>query len=108
MKVKTINLSNFKGIDNLTIPFEDKSTILFGVNGVGKSTILRSIDLIYANIISGIMSTQKKLAQLEMDDIRVGKTAAQINIEVEFSDGTTRNYSRWISKKMEENTIQKN
>lgn len=99
MKVKSINLSNFKGIEKLTIPFNCKSTILFGVNGVGKSTILRSIDLIYANIISGILSTQKKLAQLEMDDISVGKTLARINIEVEFSEGTTQKYSRWISKK---------
>lgn len=99
MKVKTISLSNFKGIENLTIPFDGKSTILFGVNGVGKSSILRSIDLIYANIISGILSTQKKLAQLEMDDICVGKTTALINIEVEFLEGTTKKYSRWISKK---------
>lgn len=35
---------------------------------MGKSTILRALDLIYANIISRLVSSKKKLAQLEYDD----------------------------------------
>ena len=52
-----IKVSDFKGIDNLEIPFDGKSTVIFGVNGVGKSTILRAIDLIYANFISKLVSS---------------------------------------------------
>lgn len=97
MKVNTIKVYNFKGIDSLEIPFNGKSTILFGINGVGKSTILRAIDLIYANIISTI-SSKKKLAQLEYDDISYGKTRAQIDMEFVFSDGDFKRYSRTISR----------
>ena len=46
VKLKTIKLTNFRGVENLEIPFDGKSTIFFGINGVGKSTILRTIDLI--------------------------------------------------------------
>lgn len=98
MKVKMIKVSNFKGIDNLEIPFEGKSTILFGINGVGKSTILRAIDLIYANIISLLVSSKKKLAQLELDDISYGRTRAEIEVVFQFSDGNYKKYSRSISK----------
>ena len=51
MKLKSITLQNFKGIENLTIELDGKTTVIFGINGVGKSTILRAIDLLYANII---------------------------------------------------------
>lgn len=100
MKVKTIKVSDFKGIDNLEIPFEGKSTIIFGVNGVGKSTILRAIDLIYANVISWLVSSNKKLAQLEYDDISYGKSRAEIDVIFNFSDGNQKEYTRWISRSM--------
>ena len=98
MKVKMIKVSDFKGIDNLEIPFNGKSTIIFGINGVGKSTILRAIDLIYANIISRLVSSKKKLAQLEYDDISVGKTKAHIDVVFEFENGDLKEYRRSISR----------
>ena len=45
MKLNSITLQNFKGIDNLEIKLDGKTTVIFGVNGVGKSTILQAIDL---------------------------------------------------------------
>lgn len=98
MKLKSVKLRNFKGIENLIFPFDGKSTILFGVNGVGKSTILRAIDLIYANIISRLMSSNKKLAQLEYDDISYGKSRATIDVIFSFEDGTEMEYSRIIDR----------
>ncbi len=98
MKVKMIKVRNFKGIDNLNIPFDGKSTIIFGINGAGKSTILRAIDLIYANVIAMLLSSRKKLAQLEYDDISYGKTKAEIGVAVESSDGSLKEYSRSISR----------
>ncbi|MGN1314883.1 MAG: AAA family ATPase [Lachnospiraceae bacterium] len=97
MKVKTVNISNFKGIENLKLSFDGKSTVIFGINGVGKSTVLRAIDLIYANIIQ-LLSSKKKLAQLEYDDISFGKSSARIGIEFEFEDGIVKQYSRSISR----------
>ena len=88
MKLKTVRLRNFKGIEELFFPFDGKTTILFGVNGVGKSTILRAVDLIYANIISRLMRSNKKLAQLEYDDISYGKSRATIDAIFSFEDGT--------------------
>ena len=55
MKLKSITLQNFRGIEKLTIVLDEKTTVFFGINGVGKSTILRAVDLIYANIIANFL-----------------------------------------------------
>ena len=99
MKIKSIVLKNFKGIDELEILLNGKSTIIFGINGVGKSSVLRAIDLIYANIIARLIDSKKKLAQLSEDDISYGKGQAIVNITFEFENGYEIEYQRSISRK---------
>ena len=41
MKLKSITLNNFKGMDNIEFSLDQKTTVIFGINGVGKSTILK-------------------------------------------------------------------
>ena len=36
--IKSINIINFKGIENLTVNFDEKITCLSGSNGTGKSS----------------------------------------------------------------------
>lgn len=77
MKLDSITLQNFKGIDNLEIKLDNKTTVIFGVNGVGKSTILQAIDLLYADIIAKLMGTvRSKTARFNEDFISYGKSAA--------------------------------
>lgn len=97
MKIKELTLSDFKGIDKLKIPLDGKTTIIFGINGVGKSTVLRAIDLIYANIIAKLTS-KKKLAELEIDDISYGRTKAEIEATFIFEDKHEAAYGRSISR----------
>lgn len=98
MKIKELTLTDFKGINKLTIPLNGETTIIFGINGVGKSTILRAIDLIYANIIAKLTSKKKKLAELEVDDISFGRTRAEIDASFVFEDGYEASYGRSISR----------
>lgn len=99
MKLKTIILQNFKGIENLTISLDEKTTILFGINGVGKSTILRAIDLLYANIITKLTGTGKKrLADLYFEDISHGKSKTNISAVFVFEDGKEMEYSRSMDR----------
>ena len=99
MKLKTITLQNFKGIENLTISLDEKTTILFGINGVGKSTILRAIDLLYTNIITKLTGTGKKrLADLDLEDISHGKSKTNISAVFVFEDGEEIEYNRSIDR----------
>ena len=75
MRLEYIELENFKAIESARIEFNGKSTVIFGINGTGKSTILRSINLLYANIINQIVN-RKELRQnyaIQLEDIQYGK-----------------------------------
>lgn len=99
MKLKSITLQNFKGIEKLTIFLDGKTTVFFGINGAGKSTILRAVDLLYANIIAKLIGAGKKRpAELNYEDISYGKSKASINAVFSFEDGTEMKYSRSIDR----------
>ena len=99
MKLDSITLQNFKGIDNLEIKLDNKTTVIFGVNGVGKSTILQAIDLLYADIIAQLMGTvRSKTARFNEDFISYGKSAAGIKADFNFGDGESIYYERTIDR----------
>ena len=92
MKLKSITLNNFKGMDNIEFSLDQKTTVIFGINGVGKSTILKAIDLLYTNIIAKL--TKKKTTEFDKDDISYGKSKATIEAKFVFEDGEEKEYSR--------------
>ena len=97
MKLKSITLNNFKGMDNIEFSLDQKTTVIFGINGVGKSTILKAIDLLYANIIAKL--TKKKTTEFDKDDISYGKSKATIEAKFVFEDGEEidfRNLFKWF------------
>lgn len=99
MKLKSITLQNFKGIENLNIELDGKTTVIFGINGVGKSTILRAVDLLYANIITRLTGKGKnRKTDLDYDDISYGKSKASISASFSFEDGTESLYGRSIDR----------
>ena len=74
-------------------------TVIFGINGVGKSTILRAIDLLYANIITRLTGKGKnRKTDLDYDDISYGKSKASINASFSFEDETESLYGRSIER----------
>ena len=47
MKVKRLKMQSFRGIGDLTLEFdENEPTVLIGINGVGKSSILDCIAIL--------------------------------------------------------------
>ena len=98
MRINKISINDFRGMDSLNIGLNGSSAIFFGINGVGKSTILRAVDLLFANLIWKITKSSKKLADLQESDIRVHRVEASIKVQVEFEDGSVDEYSRSISR----------
>ena len=85
MKINRLELENFRSFDKAELQLDGKSTVIFGVNGTGKTSVLKSINLLYANIINQIVN-RKELKQkfnLELDDIKNGKM--QTKIEADFN-----------------------
>lgn len=100
MKINRIELENYRCFDNASIQLDGHSAIFFGVNGTGKSSILKSINLLYANIINQVVN-RKELKQnykLELDDIRYRKSEVKIGAEFSVNDKII-DYSRYMVRK---------
>lgn len=100
MKLQKLEIYDFKGIASLSLDLEGKDTVFVGVNGSGKSSILRAVNLLFSNIINRIVSNQfKQGIFLKYEDIQYGKTASKIVAQFLFDDNTTVDYYRSIDKK---------
>ena len=105
MKIKSISLENFKGINDFDLELNGKSTILFGINGAGKSTVLRAIDLLYSNLINRFVKYRfKQGINIELTDISFGKSECSISAEFIFEDNESIIYYRNMDKKTKKRT----
>ena len=77
MKIKSVRITNFRSLQNVTIPFDSVTTFI-GPNGVGKSTVLRALDWFFNG----------KPGMLSEKDCSFGATNEVIEVQVTFSDLT--------------------
>ena len=88
MKINSLEFENFRSFDRAELRLDGKSTVIFGVNGTGKTSVLKGVNLLYANIINKIVN-RKELKQnfnLELDDIKYGKTQTKIKADFYIED----------------------
>lgn len=100
MKIDSLRIENFRSFDEAELQLRGKSTILFGINGTGKTSILKSVNLLYANIINQIVN-RKELKQkfnLSLDDIKYGRTKTSIAADFMLNNEII-SYSRSMVRK---------
>ena len=85
MRIKNIELTNYKIFTKQKFDFNGKSTIIFGVNGTGKSTILSAINYLNRIWINRLNPSQGKAFVSFSDEmISVGKSELFIQGELEI------------------------
>ena len=97
MVIKDITIKNFKGFRDIHLDFDGKSTILFGVNGVGKSSILDAINYIIRVFLVQMTPAQSKAYEKLRDDIIcVGENNLEITSTIRLNEDHTlkRMYSK--------------
>jgi predicted ATP-binding protein involved in virulence len=110
MRIKELQLKSFRGFKELTLKFSSNLAVLIGVNGSGKSTILDSISIIFAellseiirlinqdrNMISTIQSAQiLEYPSLEYSDLNHQSTEItdiEISLDIELNDPLCKRY----------------
>ena len=60
MKITKLYLNNFKIFKELDLELNEKSTVLFGINGTGKSTVLEAVNYLFRVWINRINPSQGK------------------------------------------------
>jgi len=83
VKLKTVQIVNFRRFSNVTIPISDY-TCFVGENGVGKSTVLAALNVFFCENIHSSTDTSR----LSAEDFHQRQTQTPIEITVTFSDLT--------------------
>ena len=101
MLIEKLYLNDFRGIQDLELDLQGKSTVLFGINGVGKSSVLAAINLLYANIINRLVKQRfKQSIKMEISDIKYGKASTRIRADFKFdNEEDLYSYSRTMYRK---------
>lgn len=70
MRIKQISVTELFGIFNHVIPLntEDRITIIYGLNGIGKTAILKLLNYIFSFQFSGFNNIPFKKLQIDFDD----------------------------------------
>lgn len=80
MKITKINLSNFRGVESLSLKLHERLNVLFGMNGTGKSTIFYAVAIMLSWTIQRIKSIQSNGKDIPQLDIKNGSHRSSIEI----------------------------
>jgi len=77
MRVKRLQLSNYRGFTSLDLDLDHPMTLLVGPNGVGKSTLLTAIAASYSSLFEQLHINKMTLVP-DPSDLREGQNSGQI------------------------------
>jgi predicted ATP-binding protein involved in virulence len=99
LQIERVSLKNFRGIQEAEIAIEGKCAIFFGINGSGKSTILKAVNLLFSNIINKIVSNRfKQGVNIEIIDITNGQKTATVEATFSFGSDKKITYHRVMNR----------
>lgn len=83
MKVKRLKMQSFRGIGDLTLEFDQtEPTVIIGINGVGKSSILECLAILISQLIGQVQGSPEPIRFFSNQDISIGHETTQNEIIV--------------------------
>ena len=90
MKLETLSLTYCAGFEQLDIAFEPDVTLIAGVNGVGKSTVLRALAVLLSRAMPEFTPSRSPSLYFTDDDIYGNKTSLEVFARLQI-DGQSIN-----------------
>jgi predicted ATP-binding protein involved in virulence len=85
MKIQRIQAKNFKGFEDLDINLEGKSTVIFGINGTGKSSVLSIVNYTFWNWVNRLNPAQgTSFRTFTQDMVSFGTSKMELSTELEL------------------------
>lgn len=84
MILHKLNLANFRAYDQIELEFEPGVNVIAGVNGVGKSSLLRAMATGLSHVMPIVTPSTVPTLSLTDEDVTLGKSAATISLSLWF------------------------
>ena len=78
MRISELHLKNFRCFDELTIDFSMPYTVLIGINGSGKSSILDVLRIFFDNFVSAMQQDMREHSWNALTNIKLQESDAKI------------------------------
>ena len=99
MRLDSIELRDFRGISNLTLPLDERLTMIVGANGTGKTSILNAMSLSLSGLCSLWPDEQGNpkilLASPKKSDVALGKS--DFSVTTSLSTGAAADGNRSVT-----------
>lgn len=82
MKLKKLILANFRGLEQLDLELAEDVTVIAGVNGVGKSAMLRALTGAMSLALPRITESKEPHLSFSDTDIHVGKSGLSVSLSI--------------------------
>lgn len=86
MKIESLSLKNYRGFKDAEISFSDHLTVLVGVNGSGKSSVLDALAMLLSWAVARIRSENGSGRRMAKPDIRNGETSASARLKIQYGE----------------------
>jgi predicted ATP-binding protein involved in virulence len=86
MNLEQLNLANFRGFEQIELGIKNNMTVIAGVNGSGKSAILRAIATAASYAMPKFTASEEAPIPFTDEDIHVGKNALTVSIRFKIDD----------------------
>lgn len=95
MKITQLNVAGLRAFEQAPFDFDPTFTLLVGVNGVGKTTVLEALRIGLSRILPQFTASKSRPDAFTVDDMRVGDAA--LTVDLNFTvDGTEH---QWLQHK---------
>lgn len=100
MRIHRLILKNYRGISEADIDILGGSTVFYGINGSGKSSILNAVNVVYSRLINRIVQNRfKQQINIESTDVQIGTSQCEIVAEL-WLNRETFTFGRRFEKKL--------
>jgi len=82
VKLESLTLANFRGFDQIDLQFESDVTVIAGVNGVGKSSILSAIVKAMSRALPQFTPSAEKNIGLSNTDVKASKDSLALSVKL--------------------------
>lgn len=91
MKLTRLSVANMRAFEQASFDFDQSITLLVGVNGVGKTTVLETLRIGLSRLVPQFTASKSRPEAFTTDDIRVGDPS--LTVDLDFSlNGTERHW----------------
>lgn len=86
MKIAKLDVTNLRGFEYASFELDPSFTLLVGVNGVGKSSVLEALRISLSRVMPKFTASRAGPLAFSGDDIRIGSTALTVRADFRFGD----------------------